>query len=252
LPEEVAAALPPEAIDVTATVREAKTSIGIRARDTGISWMLPGESKSQVHIEKGFPELVVTATAILDPQTAIFGRPLDEVSWDVTARNEFSGVINQRGLRTSIPARSAVQDGHVYIAYKNQRGILSLDVDETNRSLPGSAKLDPARGSPSHQRTMRRRWALGRQTHGTDFDLPFTDVATKDDTVIEGSVILGAGPPRSARIVAREGGAWLESSVTERPGTYPLLLHFHGRQMDSGLDVSVGRRGDLTFARRPP
>ena len=47
------------------------------------------------------PELVVTATATLDPATAIFGRPLDETSWDFTARNTFLGGINERGLRTS-------------------------------------------------------------------------------------------------------------------------------------------------------
>jgi hypothetical protein len=236
---------------MTAALDKATTSIGIRARDSGVNWMLPGECKSHVHVENGVPELVVTIAAVLDPQTAVFGQPLDESSWDVTARNEFSGVINQRGLRTSIAARSAVQDGHVYVAYKNKKGILSLDLDETNRSLAGSAKLDPARGGSSIHETTPRRWGLKRRTRNAAFDLPFIGVATKDDTVIEGSVTLGAGPPSPARIVAREEGAWLESSVDERPGSYPMRLHFHGREMDSGLDVIVGRRGDVTFTRRP-
>ena len=41
LPSEVAAALPEEAIDMTAALADAHTSIGIRARDTGVVWMLP-------------------------------------------------------------------------------------------------------------------------------------------------------------------------------------------------------------------
>jgi glycosyltransferase involved in cell wall biosynthesis len=251
LPPEVAAALPREAIDMTSTLDQAKTSLGIRARDTGVNWMLRGACEPRVHIEEGVPELVVTVEALLDPQTAAFGRPLDEASWDVTARNEFSGVVNQRGLRTSIAARSAVQDGHVYIAYKNKKGILTLDVDETNRSLAGSAKLDPASGSSSVHRASLRGWAPGRRAQHAAFDLSFTGVATKDDTIIEGSVTLGDGRPLPARIVAREAGAWLESSVDERPGSYPMRLHFHGREMDSGLDVIVGRRGDVSFTRRP-
>ena len=122
LPSEIAAALPEEAIDMTAALADAHTSIGIRARDTGVVWMLPGECESGVKIAAG-PELVVTATATLDPATAIFGRPLDETSWDFTARNTFLGGINQRGLRTSPRVRSALQNDHVYIAYRSRAGL---------------------------------------------------------------------------------------------------------------------------------
>jgi glycosyltransferase involved in cell wall biosynthesis len=134
LPREVAAALPDEAIDMTAALTEAHTSIGIRARDTGVVWMLPGEC--QPRIAPG-PELVVSAVATLDPRTAIFGRPLDEKTWDVTARNEFLGEINQRGLRmSSRSARSPLQDGRAYIAYRSDAGTLSLDVDERTTGEP--------------------------------------------------------------------------------------------------------------------
>ena len=128
LPRDIAAALPDEAIDMTAALASAHTSIGIRARDTGVVWMVPGECEPGVTIAAE-PELVVSAVATLDPNTVIFGRPLDEKSWDFTARNEFLGEVNQRDLRTSLSARSAVRDGHVYIAYENTAGALSLDVD---------------------------------------------------------------------------------------------------------------------------
>ncbi len=66
LPNDVAAALPYEAIDMTAALAAAHTSIGIRARATGVVWMLPGECEPGVKIAAG-PELVVSAVATLDP-----------------------------------------------------------------------------------------------------------------------------------------------------------------------------------------
>ena len=64
------------------------------------------ENAEPVKIAAG-PELVVKAVATLDPRTAIFGRPLDETSWDFTARNDFLGEINQRGLRVEpVPQRA--------------------------------------------------------------------------------------------------------------------------------------------------
>ena len=249
LPSEVAAALPEEAIDMTAALAGAHTSIGIRARDTGVVWMLPGECEPGVKIAAG-PELVVTAVATLDPGTAIFGRPLDENSWDFTARNVFLGRINQRGLRTSPRVRSALRNDHVYIAYRSDAGILSLDVDERNRSLVGSAPLDPDNAISSLQGTAGTLRLPLLRVHTSAFELPFGGVATSDDSEIEGTLTVGKASRQPAWIVAREDGAWLESTVQRRAGTYPMTLNFHGREMDSGLRVTVGTHGELTF-RRP-
>jgi glycosyltransferase involved in cell wall biosynthesis len=249
LPSDVAAALPEEAIDMTAALAGAHTSIGIRARDTGVVWMLPGECEPGVKIADG-PELVVTAVATLDPNTAIFGRPLDENSWDITARNEFLGRINQRGLRTSPRVRSALQNDHVYIVYRSDAGTLSLDVDERNRSLVGSAPLDPDNAISSLQGTAGTLRLPLRRVHTSAFELPFAGVATSDDSEIEGTLTVGDASRQPAWIVARRDGAWLESTVQQRAGTYRMTLNFHGREMDSGLRVTVGTHGELTF-RRP-
>ena len=251
LPSEVAAALPEEAIDMTAALADAHTSIGIRARDTGVVWMLPGQCEPGVEIAAG-PELVVTAAATLDPATAIFGRPLDETSWDFTARNVFLGGINQRGLRTSLRVRSALQNDHVYIAYRSRAGTLSLDVDERNRSLVGSAPLDPDKAISSRKEIAGALRLLLQRVRTSAFELPFTRLATADDSEIEGSVTVGNASPQPARIVARKDGAWLESTVQQRAGTYPMTLNFHGREMDSRLHVTVGTRGKLTFSRQDP
>jgi glycosyltransferase involved in cell wall biosynthesis len=250
LPADVATALPDAAIDMADALQAARTSLGLRARDTGVTWMLPGTSESRVETIEGRPELVVTATATLDPMTAIFGRPLDETSWDVTARNELVGTINQRGLRTSLPARSAVRDGHIYIAYRNRSGMLSLDVDQRNRSLAGSAPLDPSRARTTTSRPTGTRWPFGKRTHLTSFELPFTGVATSDETGLDGKLRVGDGPERPARIVARQDGVWLESSVEQRLGSYLMTLSFGSREIDSGLELTVGTYGELKFSRR--
>ena len=40
----------------------------------------------------------------------------------------------------------------------------------------------------------------------------------------------------------RKDGVWLESTVQQQAGTYPMTLNFHGREMDSRLHVTVGTR----------
>ena len=60
---------------------------------------------------------------------------------------------------------------------------------------------------------------------------------------------VGNASRQPAWIVARKDGAWLESTVQQRAGTYPMTLNFHGREMDSGLRVTVGTHGELAFSR---
>jgi Glycosyl transferase family 2 len=251
LPDDVAAALPDAALDMDATLAAAHTSIGVRARDTGVTWMLPGDCQVRIDDVEGRPELVVTAEAVLDPATAVFGRPLDENSWDFTGRNVFLGAINQRGLRTSTGSRCALLDGHIYIAYKNMSGMLSFDIDQTNRSLSGSAKLDPKVARFTTQDVSGPRFPPGRRTVTASFELPFSGVVTDSTSTITCRVAFGKETPRPARIVARHDGAWLEGSLVQKPGTHPMTLKLDARDVDTGIDVTVSPQGGLAFARRP-
>jgi hypothetical protein len=54
---------------------------------------------------------VVTAGAVLDPRTALFGHSLDETSWDVTARN---GFLARQPAWSAHVSTDAAPDGHVY------------------------------------------------------------------------------------------------------------------------------------------
>ena len=250
LPDDIAAALPTAAVDVSDAVELAGTKLGIRARASGVTWLLGTTSQSRLDMVDGRPELVVTARAAIDPRTAAFGRPLDEASWEVVARNEVLGRLNQRRLRTTIKARAAIGGGHVYVAYSNKAGMLTLDVDETHRSLVGSARLDPARLSSSAERTNRRASRRSPEQFRVSCLLPFTGVATNDESQVSGSVSLGGHGPFPARIVVADGDAWLEFAATLAPGRYPLRLGFHDRDMDSALDAIVAIDGGLSMLNR--
>ncbi len=267
LPGDVMAELPPQAIDMEDAVHAASTGFAIRARDTGLTWMLPGQCEPRIDVVDGRPELVVSATGLLDPQTAVFGRPLDETSWDVTTRNELVGTINQRGLRTSIGARPCVRNGRVYIAYRAKTKTLSLDVDERYRSLVGSARLDPKRVRVTVSAPGRIGALLAHRPIST-FELPFTGVATSDDIAVAADILLQPSPQGQtpviekisgkgleaqvwpAKIVPAEDGVWLVATIRKSPGTYLLTLLAHARSLDTGLDVTVAVDGNLSFAER--
>lgn len=254
LPPEVAAALPPTAIGMDGSLAAATCGLGIRGRDTAVSWMLPGGCEGRIDDVDGRPEFVMTSRASLDPRTAVFGRPLDEPTWDVTSRNELLGAINQRGLRTSIEPLCAVFGGHVYVAYTGKSGMLSLDIDQRYRSLTGSAPLEPDRARWRVVRNTGLRGVLDRlpraqpRVEVLEFEIPFGEVHTLDDTVIEGSILVGEGEPRPARIVTRPGGAWLVGTLEQVPGEYPLTLRFHDRDVDPGLVAEITGEGELRFA----
>ena len=125
-------------------------------------------------------------------------------------------------------------------------------MDERNRSLAGSAPLDPDKAISSRKGIAGALRLPLRRVHTSAFKLPFTRLATADHSEIEGSVTVGNASPQPARIVARKDGVWLESTVQQRAGTYPMTLNFHGREMDSRLHVTVGTRGQLTFSRQDP
>lgn len=244
LPADIAAELPDAALDMTAALSAARTGIAVRARDSAVVWMLPGSHETSVVDVDGRPDVTVTATATLDPQTAAFGRPLDERSWDLSARNELVGTINQRGLRTSTASRNAVFGGHVYVVYRNKSGMLALDIDQKNRSLVGSAPPDLSRAVIRSQPAPKRS-LLGRRTYAASLEVPFARLTSREGTVIDGRVTVGGGDATPARIETRADGAWLVAELRAPRGTHPLALEFHGRSVPAKIDVVVDASGAM-------
>jgi glycosyltransferase involved in cell wall biosynthesis len=82
----------------------------VRHRDSGVEWPLPGAGESTLVglvdvAEDDAVSLRSQATAMLDPATAAFGRPLDEGIWDVLVRSQFLGEHTTRRLPVPEPGR---------------------------------------------------------------------------------------------------------------------------------------------------
>jgi hypothetical protein len=65
--------------------------------------------------------------------------------------------------------------------------------------------------------------------------LPFTGVATRDDTAIVVSVSVGLAPTSQPGVFSARTERGFSFSIEARPGTHPITMLFHGRSMDSGL-----------------
>lgn len=240
LPADVVAALPRGAVDVTEALSQATSGMAIRSRANAVTWMLPSVQNVRVDTTGGLAEVVVTVAATLDPESAGWGHFHDDATWDIHARNELFGATNQRGLRTSTAPRVALKNGHVYIAYTNKTGMLSIDIDERARSLAGSAPLDVTRLTTEPVRsTKAQRLPTVRESATLRFLAPFTAAVAVDTTTVEGSARLGTGERTPARLVPRDGEVWLETSLTPLPGIHPLYVNFFGRDIKTNAVASV-------------
>jgi hypothetical protein len=81
----------------------------VRHRESGVEWPLLGDGQSTlVGLGPGSPDRAVAlraqVSAMLDPATAAFGRPLEPGIWDVLARSQFLGEHQTRRLPVPGPA----------------------------------------------------------------------------------------------------------------------------------------------------
>ncbi|MFC7405062.1 glycosyltransferase [Georgenia alba] len=238
LPAYLKDVLPAELQDVTDDLRAATSSLAVRSRDTGVVWELPTRSEVTVDGTPGGPaEVTVRAVGTLERSSAALGHALEAGVWDVSARNELFGVLNQRGLRTARPARVALVAGETRVAYRTANGLLAVDLGQSTRSLVGSAGLRPAQASTRHRR-------LGADT----FEIPLGDLTAVGAGELEGGVLLQELDAAPATITADPGGgAVLRGSLTARPGRYRMLARFGGRPVDTKTIVTVDARGRLSF-----
>jgi len=238
LPTYLHEALPEELQDVTAEVHQAASALAVRSRADGVTWQLPTTCEVEVAGEPGdAAEVAVRAVAELDPATAALGRPLGAGVWDVGARNELFGVLNQRRLRPSRPARVALVDGETRVAYRTGSGMLAVDLGQHTRSLIGSAGTRAAQARGRHRRL------------GADgYEIPLGDLTAVGTSELDGSVVLQPLEEQPATITAEPGGpAVLSGRLRARPGRYRMLARFSGRPVDTKVVVTVGKDGRLSF-----
>lgn len=128
LPPEYTALVTDELRDVTDEIRDASLEFGVRAAVSRITWMAPGEFAIEVvDDEDGRVRFDGTVSAVIDPDTVVFGRPLDSGVWDVNVRCTLAGSPSQAGVVSDHATAAALYGDEVRIAYAVD-GLLSISV----------------------------------------------------------------------------------------------------------------------------
>jgi glycosyltransferase involved in cell wall biosynthesis len=231
LPGPLEGALPSETLDVTEELAASTLQVSVKGRSSKSTWQIPTQSVVNiVSDDAGSGQLQVSAAARFDPVAFAESHDLSEPVWDFAARFDGIGYLAHRGLRGGSP-NVALTRGISAISYRNQDGILSLDVSNSVRSVTGSAKPQP---EDVHVTTRS-------SDRGVEVDvvvaLPL--VYVHGETRQEGQVLLGAQSTTSAFLIGNSGKARLEFHAHLDSGDYELRTRFNGRTGETGLMLRV-------------
>ncbi|MET0725108.1 MAG: glycosyltransferase [Leifsonia sp.] len=103
LSPELQDALPIELLDVTEDLLAAQVTLGVRSRRDAITWLAPTTTQVSIADSTAYPDVTAQSVAVIDPERVAIGRALASGRWDLHARTELFGVLNQRGVRSAHP-----------------------------------------------------------------------------------------------------------------------------------------------------
>ncbi|MFC9917637.1 glycosyltransferase family 2 protein [Agromyces binzhouensis] len=116
--------LEPELLVLDDDLARASVTIGLRSRSTKMTWLVPTESELEVSATPGYPDVTARSVARFRPDQVRLGEPMEPGYWDLNARTDLFGVVNQRAVRAvGTPSTSARRGLRVYA---NVHGNLSL------------------------------------------------------------------------------------------------------------------------------
>jgi glycosyltransferase involved in cell wall biosynthesis len=252
LPAELLAALPADVVDFTDTLDGFRLEVAVRDRPASVSWQLAVEQGARwTDLDDGRVAPALTATVVLDPSTAAMGRPLEASVHDVVGKLHWAAAERATAVRYTGRAAPAVLGQGSGVAYRSQRGALSVDLSATLRNVVADGGVATGRvlGELSALRVPLPRIAVF-----ADATLPaaarLRSVDGEHEVVLEGT------------LVARRDGAHLELSAPAGvgPGLYDLGLRlgdgpFHGarpvRVAGDTLTVQTGPEAERARLARP-
>ncbi|MGN6743168.1 MAG: glycosyltransferase family 2 protein [Amnibacterium sp.] len=128
LPEAVAAALPRELVDVTDALASVTASVWIRDPKRIITWALPTTWTARlVRTKTGGRTVEIATETVLDPERALFGRPLDPAQWEFWIETAWIGALRRSRMRYKEAPRALLRDGTVAELRRNDESKLVLD-----------------------------------------------------------------------------------------------------------------------------
>ncbi|SIN70534.1 glycosyltransferase family 2 protein [Agromyces cerinus] len=127
LTPELERELGPELLMIDDDIASASSRIGLRSRDTAMTWLVPTETTMQVSDDPYYPSVTARSVAFVDPETLRHGLPMADGYWDFNARNELFGVINHRAVR-AVRHGGRSEGARDLRVYANIHGNLSLQI----------------------------------------------------------------------------------------------------------------------------
>ena len=244
LPEELAAALPPEALDLTDLVDMFSLTIGVRARAESITWQLPAETTIALEpMGDDTVSIVAHTVARLDPTTAAYGRPLAQTVWDLTSITRWHGVNRVSAVGTRIASLPALLSGAPAVAYRNLAGNLSVDLGQQLRSVvsDGGVPAGPVTTTATgFELALPRVQVFGEGQSELVVVPRGVDVTGRgDDSVLPATLI---GDAAGARLV-------VTGSVPRRP--FRLGFRSPTATLASDIVITSGAAGRLKLDHRP-
>lgn len=238
LPADIAAALSPEALDVTDALDTFELRVAVHSRSEHITWDQPveGAVTAWEQLEPGVLTPVSRGHVVVDPQRAAGGHPLPPSRWELTGMVHWSDIGRSQGLRVKVKAMPALLEGRPAVAYTNKAGTLAIDLVGEARNLVAEG------GIPSGQ------------TAGTaaSFVVPLPKVRAWAETRIQGGVRFedkaGESHVVDAAVVAEGGSVRLAGGGAVPPGRYRLAFRLpDGVDRITRWSAHVNGRGRLTL-----
>lgn len=237
LPAAVAAALPPDSIDVTDTLDSFILRVGAHSRSEYVTWDAVVDSTTAWEpIEEGVVTPVSRGTFRADPTTLAGGRPLPASVWELSGIVHWSETARSQGVRVKVPAMPALPAGRAAVAYTNTSGTLAIDLDGARRNVVGDGGLSGGRvagtiASFAVPLPKVRAWADGR----TPIDIRFE---ARD----------GSAYAVEAVLISEAGQVRLEGGGSVPQGRYRLSFQAAGGVERLGRwSAGVGGNGRLVL-----
>ncbi|MFC7878049.1 glycosyltransferase family 2 protein [Isoptericola sp. NPDC057391] len=238
----------------------APTQIVLRERDGDRTIVVPtvGDLRA-VNVTDDDGAVAIQTESRLDPRRATKGAWLPEAVWDVRARTRGpAGTVTVPVATTVGAGRPALVAGRQLVAYRNQKGHLSVDSGGSLRSAVNDSR--PRLGGVTVEATdgaARQVTATipldGVHVHGRG---TLVGVATADPVgrslgrrAVDAALrrVAPPSPPKgTARLTATREDVTLSFDVALRPGRWRVVLQFAGTAKPSPFFLTVPRSGPAT------
>ncbi len=249
-------ALPPELLDVTDDAASLTTQLAVRHRAARITWKLThvsGPPRFDTD-RNGALSLLQQGHTDLDPESAVYGRPLEDTVWDLRTKSDWLGMDRRGPLRFLGQPAPALRAQRPVVAYKNQLNGLSLDLAQQQRAFAIDAQ--PRRGSAGRIDAFSIPLDNVSYFDGVVLDAPIL-AAIPDTALLEQAGGDGSSPDLerladagslNERIVSGSDGIRLEGSASLAPGSYTIYARRSGILQRTKRSLTVTADLEVEFS----